>query len=124
MPNTLDLVDDFATRVVRYTGTADDLAPGHTDYNFPMRPSELLLAYTRRNGSSWLLDRVDVVGCRPRADDTVNPASRAIQRFHVTIDPFTVTTEFGVHAPPWLRAFVWHHQDPDAVDQSDGGRTV
>ncbi|MFE2640167.1 hypothetical protein ACFXKF_36385 [Streptomyces scopuliridis] len=124
MSLSLRLVDDHAERIVRYSGTADDPAPEHSEYDFPMRPSELLLTYTRRNGSSWLLDRVDVVGCRPRANGTVNPASRAVQRFHVTIAPFTVTTEFGVHAPPWLRAFVWHHQNPDAVDQPDGGRTV
>ncbi|MFF8786889.1 hypothetical protein [Streptomyces sp. NPDC015125] len=121
---SLRLVDDHAERTVRYSGTADDLAPGHTEYDFPMRPSELLLTYNGHNGSSWLIDRVDVVGCRPRADDTVNLASRAVQRFHVTVDPFTVTTEFGVHAPPWLRAFVWHHQDPDTVDHPDGGRTI
>ncbi|WP_274036612.1 hypothetical protein [Streptomyces sp. MMBL 11-1] len=124
MPDTFDLVDDFATRVLRFTATADDLAPGHTDYDFPMRPSELLLAYTRRAGTPWVLDYVDVAGCRPRADNTVNPASRAVQRFHVTFEPFTVTTEFGVHAPPWLRGFVWRRRDPDAVDQSDGEQTA
>ncbi|MFI1530912.1 hypothetical protein [Streptomyces griseus] len=124
MSHNFAVADDSAMRVLRYTGTADDLAPGHTDFDFPMRPSELLLAYTRRAGAPWMLDYVDVVGCRPRADNTVNPASRAVQRFHATFEPFTVTTEFGVHAPPWLRGFIWHRRDPDAVDQSGRVQTV
>ncbi|MER0477005.1 hypothetical protein ABR737_01300 [Streptomyces sp. Edi2] len=114
MPLSLNLVDDCAERILRYTGTADDLAPGHTDYDFPMRPAELLLTYTRRDLGAWLLDSVDVIGHRPRADGTVNGGSRSRQRYHVGIDPFIVTTEFGVHAPPWLRGFAWSHRDPDA----------
>ncbi|GLF98267.1 hypothetical protein [Streptomyces yaizuensis] len=120
----LNRVDDSAERILRYSARAGDLASEHTGHDVPMLLSHVQLVYTRRNGSPWVLDRVDVTGYRSRTDASTGPVSRATQRFHVSLDPFTVTTEFGVHAPPWLRGFTWNHRDPDAVDQPDGARTA
>ncbi|MFK0047978.1 hypothetical protein ACIQU4_28595 [Streptomyces sp. NPDC090741] len=87
-----------------YTLDAPDLSPGNTELALPLRPASAIVTYTSRDGRSWQIDAIDIIGRLVQDDESLSERSRR-QRYHVETDPLTVATEFRTDGPEWLREF-------------------